>query len=427
MKTFLKIALAGCLFAMNACDNGGSNKMPLPKPMEISLNAVEQKIVAAEKENAMKIFSLLTKGQVSRDPAVALAEKPNLMISPYSLNVALAMTWNGAKGATRTGMEKALGYKPEYGESINAYHKKMANALLKTDPSTKLAIANSIWYKETAQLKPVFKKTNEESYTAYMKGVDFTDSHTKNIMNNWCSDKTNGLIKDVIKETSGDHLIFLMNALYFKGIWAEGLEFKTSDTKQEEFTLEDKTKVKVAMMHQKSDMKYSENESFRAVALPYGNGAYSMVVLLPKGDKTVAALAEELAQPGVFAQKMAGFSNAKVNLHLPKFKFKYDIELNDVLKTLGMEEAFLNTADFTDAFEAANFYISKVNQYTYIDVNEKGTEAAAVTVVEGVTSVGPPKEVTFKADKPFTFFIKENSTGTLLFIGKVGNPNATSS
>lgn len=423
MKTFLKITLLGILFAMNSCDNEGGKKQPLPKPIQIDLSAAEKKIVAAEKENAMKFFSLVVK-----DEADATVAKENFMISPYSLNVALAMTWNGAKGETKAGIEKALGYDASYSTAINSYHKKMANALLKTDPSTKLAIANSIWYKQTATLKSNFQKVTKASYNAHIKGVDFTDSNTKNLMNNWCSDKTNGLIKDVIKEIPKEALIYLMNALYFKGIWAEDVKFKTSDTKQEDFTLENDTKVKVAMMHQKSQMRYAEDASFQAVSLHYGNGAYSMVVLLPKAGKTVNSLSEELAQSGVFSQKMKQFANATVDLSLPKFKFKYDKKLNKTLKTLGMEKAFLRSADFTDAFETANFYVSKVNQFTYVDVNEKGTEAAAVTVVEGMaTSVGTVREVTFKADKPFAFFIKENSTGTILFMGKVGNPNKDNS
>lgn len=424
MKTIFKIIVLVSLLAMAAsCDDSNENgSLPMSDPIKIELSNAEQKIVAAERENAVKIFSMVAKEEVEA------ASKENFMISPYSLNVALAMTWNGAKDETKAGIEKALGYDASYGAAINGYHKKMANALLKTDPSTKLAIANSIWYKQTATLKSDFKKVNEESYDAYVKGVDFTDSNTKNLMNNWCKEKTNGLIKDVIKKTDSDNLIFLMNALYFKGIWQEDIKFDASKTYQEDFTLENTTKVKVAMMHQKSEMLYSEDASFQSVALTYGNGAYSMVILLPKMGKTVTELSEELVQPGVFTQKMTQFANAKVDLYLPKFKFEYNKKLNEVLKTLGMEKAFLQSADFTDAFETANFYISKVNQFTYVDVNEKGTEAAAITVVEGVvTSVEPPQEATFKADRPFVFYIKENSTGTILFMGKVGNPNATNS
>lgn len=420
MKTVLKMMSTLLLIATISCNENEKPKpIPLKEPIKIELTEVEKDIVATEKNNAMRFFSLVQKAEATKKE-----KKSNFMLSPYSLNIALSMVWNGAKGETKAGIEKALGYKENYVKAINAYHHKMAESLEKTDPSTKLAIANSIWFKETATLKETFRQANEKWYDAEVKGVNFSQEETKNLINKWCEDKTQGLIKKVIDRTSNDDMIYLINALYFKGIWAGGFEFKTSDTKQQDFTLEDKTKVKVPMMYQKSEISYLENEMFAAVSLPYGNGAYSMIVILPQLDETLLNMSDLLMKTDVFAKELSKFQRANVELHLPKFKIEYDIELNSILQTMGMTEAFLGSADFTDAFEKANFYISKVSQFTAVDVNEKGTEAAAVTVVEGkMNAAEPAKEVVFRADRPFAFLIQENSTGSILFMGKVGNPN----
>lgn len=424
MKT--RIMMFALFIGLVSCDNDNNeSKKPLPEPINIQLSQVEKQIANSERINAMKLFSLVTEKEGQSIAAVALPQKENFMFSPYSLNIALSMTWNAAKGETKEGIEKALGYEPNYGEAVNAYQKKIATALVKTDPSTKLSIANSIWYRQTAKLKATFEEIGKKWYDAEVNGVDFLDANTKNLMNRWCENKTNGLIKKVIERTSKEDMMYLMNALYFKGVWAEDFEFKKTDTKQEDFTLENSTKVKVPMMYQKSLMNYTEDEVFSAVSLPYGNGAYSMVILLPKENKTFSEMITHLKQSDVLSDKLNMHKKAEVSLYLPKFKFEYNIVLNDILKTLGMDKAFANDADFSNAFEAESLKVSEVKQFTYIEVNEKGTEAAAVTTVGFVGTSAPvvQKEIIFRADKPFAFFIQENSAGAILFMGKVGNPN----
>lgn len=414
--TVLLVALLG----IGACslDSDEPTPPPLTDPIEIKLSSLEQEILTAEKKNAMQLFAMVAKKEAYSDAAVAIPKKSNFMISPFSLNMALTMAWNGAKGETKTAIEKALGYKPEYAEALNGYYKKMGESFVKTDHRTDLIIANSCWYKQALTPKANFKNDLEKYYYSYMKGVDFTDSQTKDLMNEWCKQMTRGIIDNAIKGTSADDLMYLMNALYFKGMWAN--KFKTSDTKNEEFTTLSGAKIKVPMMHQKTEMLYQENIDFSAVSMPYGNGAYSMVVLLPKEENTVEQLAEKLAN----TPNALHLSNAIVNLSLPKFKFKYDIKLNNILITKGMGIAFSDAADFTNAFDVSS-KISYVKQFTGIEVNEKGSEAAAVTIINGKFAAAPttPKEVTFKVNKPFAFLIQENTTGSILFMGKVGNPN----
>ncbi len=403
------------LFEMVACDlNSDDNPIPpLTEPIKIQLNAVEKEILNAEKQNAMKIFA-----KVAEQESNSNAPKSNFMISPFSLNMALTMAWNGANGETKEAIETALGFTPGYREALNSYYKKMGESFVKTDPRTDLIIANSFWYRATEKPKPKFENTLKNDYYAYTKGVNFADANTKDLMNDWCNKMTKGIIKKVIEGTSVDDLMYLMNALYFKGTWAD--KFETSDTKQEDFTVANGSKIKVSMMHQKTKMGYQENDNFSAISLPYGNKAYNMVVLLPKEGNTVEQLAETLAETG----NIPYFENVKVDLYLPKFKFKYNVKLNDILTQMGMGIAFSNAADFSNAFDIAN-QISYVKQFTGIEVNEEGTEAAAVTVVGNLTTAvpTPPKEVSFKVDRPFVFLIKENSTGSILFMGKVGNPN----
>ncbi len=417
-KLTTQITVLLVLLGMVACDlNSNDNPLPpLTEPIKIQLNAIEKEILNAEKQNAMKIFAKVAEKEAVSDAAIP--QKANFMISPFSLNMALTMAWNGANGETKEAIETALGFTPEYREALNAYYKKMGESFVKTDPRTDLLIANSFWYRAKATPKPNFENTLKKDYYAYTKGVDFADANTKDLMNDWCKKMTKGVIKKVIEETSGDDLMYLMNALYFKGIWAD--KFETSDTKQEDFTVASGSKIKVSMMHQNTEMGYQENDNFSAISLPYGNKAYSMVVLLPKEGNSVEQLAKTLAENG----NISYFENAKVDLYLPKFKFKYNIKLNDILIQMGMGIAFTNDADFSNAFDIDN-QISYVKQFTGIEVNEEGTEAAAVTVVGNLTTSAPtsPKEVSFNANRPFAFLIKENSTGGILFMGKVGNPN----
>lgn len=403
-----------------ACNDDDDTPKPMPKPIKIELSAKEAQVAKGSRDMAMKFLHLVAKEKAEKQQDV------NFMISPYSLNAALSMLWNGAREETKTAIGKTLGLDAVAVEDANAYYKKIAAVLLKTDPSAKIGIANSIWYKKTLTVNPDFQTLCKNWYDAEVEGVDFSEAATVERMNKWCSDKTNGLIKDVFKDIPQDVVMYLMNALYFKGIWSEELSFDKNKTEQKDFTLEDKSKVKVAMMQKEAELRFVENDILSAVELPYGNGAYSMVLMLPKDGVGLLQMFEKLSEPNYFSQNIGEWKTNQVTLALPKFKVENKHDFKDVLVEMGMGSAFdKEKANLKGLFSSElECCVSKVNQFTSLEVDEKGAEAAAVTVVEvSENSLAVPSKVAFLANRPFAFVIKENSTDCVLFSGKIGNPS----
>ncbi len=235
-------------------------------------------------------------------------------------------------------------------------------------------------------------------------------------------DNTNGLIEKIVESPIDPQTImFLINAIYFKGTWT--VEFDPDRTRDDVFTKAEGEQTRIKMMNLKTDLPYFENDTFQAVDLPYGNERFRMTVLLPKQGVDLDSLISSF-NPSDWNQWMSEFSEHEVKLQLPKFKLEYKITLNDILKALGMAVAFEPyEADFTKLYSGPeNAYISNVKHKTFVEVDEEGTEAAAVTSVEvTVTSVGP-QPITMRVDHPFAFAIRESQSGTVLFIGKIVEP-----
>jgi serpin B len=232
------------------------------------------------------------------------------------------------------------------------------------------------------------------------------------------------LIKEIIKQIPPDAAMYLINALYFKGEWSDKFGFDNSATRDAAFTKKDGSSIQVKMMSQNNTLPYYSDEYLSTTSLPFGNNAYSMVFMLPNENISFTDMLNQLKQPGYFAKCLQLRGNANVDLYLPKFKIEYEITLNETLQQLGMGIAYTEWADFSGISNTA-LCISNVIQKTSVAIDEKGGEAAAVTVVEmAFTSIGPsnPPKAVFRADRPFLFAIRENSTGAVLFIGKIGNP-----
>lgn len=349
----------------------------------------------------------------------AKGEDKSFMVSPFSLSMALAMTWNGAAGETKTAMQETLKMGNYSDDDFNGYYKKLKEALLKTDPSTQLSIANAIFTNKFITIKPNFIKTNTDYYHATVQPVDFSLPTTKDIINRWASDNTNNLIKEIIDKTNADDLMYLLNAIYFKGIWTT--KFDAKNTSKKAFLTENGTKRTVDMMSQTAKFNYTEDEIMQVVQLPYGNQAFSMLVLLPQSGKKQTDVVSALQNKEYWGKTRTALRQAEVVLSLPKFKTEYSIKLNEVLGKMGMGVAFdPYKADFSRMSEISAF-ISFVKQDTYISTDESGTEAAAVTVIGmEMTSAAPgPQKVIFNADRPFIYVIQENSTGAILFMGAV--------
>ena len=353
---------------------------------------------------------------------VSMDEAPeNIMISPVSVAVALGMTYNGAEGDTKTAFEETLRFSGYSREEINTIHQALINHILQADPKVIMEIANSIWYRQGFNVLQSFIDTNTLYYNAEVAGLDFGDPAAKDIINNWCAVKTHDKIKDVLDYISPQAVMYLINAIYFNGTWT--YQFDEKDSYTGTFTKEDNSQTDARYMKMQTDIAYLSNELFSAVDLPYGNGKFSMSVLLPKPGKTTNDIVEQLSLSN-FTNWTSGFSEKEVIVTLPKFKFGYKELLNKPLIDMGLGIAFNDMADFTDINPSGNLSISRVIHQSFIDVNEKGTEAAAVTVVEiRYTSVGPEDGVFyFNADHPFVFVIREKTSNAILFIGRVSNP-----
>lgn len=400
MKKSVLFVLSLLMFA--ACEQPD---VKLNDAEPIPLKAGMEKRVQQDNAFAFDLF---------RQVLINNADEKNIFISPLSVSIALGMAWNGANGETKTEMATALKMSGMTEDEINEYYQIMLSALPEVDPSTKLNIANSIWYRESFPVKDEYLKVNSDYFNAEVRELDFAKSDALNIINGWCAEKTNNLIKNPLDKISADAMMYLINAIYFKGIWVKKFE---KDTYKANFFAEGGNTVQVDMMQQKDTFGYREDGMAQYLDLPYGNKAFSMTVILPREGKTTDEVLETL-DTEKWDNIINGFSTHEVQVYLPKFKTSGKYELKEPLIQMGMVKAFNDQADFSNISDI-NLLISRIIHSTYCDVNQEGTEAAAVTVVEfELTSM--PMNYVFNANHPFIFVIREKSTGVILFMGKMG-------
>jgi serpin B len=409
MKNITLCALfAGIMCVMISC-NDSKNVNQVVKPYEpIDLTASQTQQVSADNSFAFDLFKTVNQSENGN----------NFFISPFSVSQALGMVYNGAAGATKTAMETTLRRNGFSADEINAYYKKLADGLLGADPSTQLKIANSIWTRNNLPVLQSFYDVNTTYYGAKAQSLDFSQSSSKDIINNWCSQNTNGKIPSIIDQISNDVMMYLINAVYFKGIWKS--QFKTSDTFNGSFAAATGS-VSVKYMKQENTFNYFGNDSVQCAELPYGNGAFSMVVVLPASKYSVDQIANKL-NGSTWKSWLEAMRSTNLHVELPKFKLSYKTVLNDALMQMGMGVAFSDFADFSKIVNGGGLAINCVLHKTFVAVDEEGTEAAAVTAVEMGYTAANPTTTPFIVNRPFLFFIKEKSTGTILFAGKMLNP-----
>ncbi len=375
------------------------------EPVPLNLPQKSGAIIAADNTFGLDLYSRLA---ASADPG------SNLLISPLSISQALSMTLNGAASDTKTAMEEALRVAGYDRDELNELNKTLISALVAHDPKVTISVANSIWYRKQFTLVPDFISRNQTYYNADVRPVDFSDAGCKDLINSWVSEKTNKKIPEIIDQINPDAFMFLINAIYFKGAWTN--EFDPKKTSAQPFYPEIGSEVQVNMMHRKMDLNIFANETFTSVELPYGKGNWRMFLFLPETGKKLADI-EKLMTAVNWNNWLPAYDTVReVQFSMPKFTFSYEKSLKDVLSAMGMEVAFTDKADFTGILPEGGILITGVKHKTFIEVNEEGTEAAAVTSVEvGVTSIG--NFISF--NKPFLFAIAEKSTGTILFVGRM--------
>ncbi|MBQ7272120.1 MAG: serpin family protein [Bacteroidales bacterium] len=424
MKKVIICSIAACLLALVSCQKQIKVTDPItvqsPTPTEqitkVSLTDTEQGYMAAGNAMAFRVMDKVYDGN-------------NLIISPLSLQYALAMTANGASGETLQEIIDFLGYGEEGIDALNAYSRKLLEQLPAVDLSVNLKLTDAILVNDRFPLLPAFKETVESNYYAAVESMPFTNpDYTAARINEWASRSTNGFIDKVLNadELSADAVAYLMNALYFKAKWAGHYTpmFREHATYPEDFTLTDGSKKKVDMMHNVNENRYAIRDGYKVLALPYANYKYYMYILLPDGND-VKPLLEKLAVTpwGEITGSLQG--GARITLKLPKFEIENKFHLKETLDALGVKKAFKGgEAQFDRMFSPKPgyvYWIEKVIQKARIKVSEWGTEAAAVTVVEVCAeSAGEPKEpkrINFFADHPFVYVIGEATSGAILFEG----------
>ncbi|ANH83874.1 proteinase inhibitor I4 serpin [Niabella ginsenosidivorans] len=407
MRNPLAISLTGLaitfLISCSKTNNGGTDPGADAPITPIALSAPVHHSLSGFAFNCFRQL------QKEKDPG------DNIFISPLSLHIAMGMVANGATGDTRSEIIKTLGAENLSMDELNQSYLTLLEKLPKADPKVSLALANSIWYKNNFSVEASFLNIMKDYFKAQVTGLPFQPSDVATI-NQWASDHTNGKIPEVIDHFDPKLVMLLMNALYFKGDWKS--KFNTADTRTENFTKQGGSKMPVKMMHLKDTVQYAATPGFDVVQKPYGNGQFTMTILLPKRVPVSELFAPMDADQWQTVQ--SGLRTATVDIGLPKFTLKQEYNLNSTLQALGIKKAFTDAAQF-DGFSKTPTKISFVKQNTFAAVDEEGTEAAAVTT-GGIEVTSLPANPQFICNRPFGIIISETTSNSILFMGRIAQP-----
>jgi serpin B len=397
--------LAGC---------GGDAIGPITE-LPRALTAAESDLIAADNRFAFKLLEAVAAGETG----------PNLFISPLSVGMALGMTYNGAAGETEVAMRQALELGGLTLEAINASYRGVIDLLRGLDPSVEFTIANSLWHRAGVTPAPDFLERVSRHFDANITGLDFASPTAAPTINAWVDDRTGGRIREIVEAPiDAATIAFLINAIYFKGSWTH--RFDPDRTAPWPFQLANGSERDVPLMRSDGEIpvRYARVNDVDVLDLPYGGGAFRMTIVLPETPETLADLVARTTA-AAWTGWTDALDSADLVVALPKFSLSYEQSLNDELEALGMAIAFScddpPVADFSAMVPGGGVCLTEVKHKTFVDVNEVGTEAAAATSVgAGVVSAPPSVEV----DRPFVFAIREALSGTILFLGVIGDPGA---
>ena len=430
-KNLLFLAAVVLNFGLLSCsstdeDNLGETKTVVnmsseAKPIELT----EAQRVFVNDNNAFTLNFLKTVNETGSDGK-------SFIYSPLSITYVLGMVNDAAIGQTEQELEQILGFHEGGIQAVNDFCKNLIDNLPNVDQKVKLNIANAIFLNKLFTLKEQFQNDMQTYYDAEAEALDFSSNKTLDRINGWCADKTNGMITKILEQVDPIAVSYLLNAIYFKADWAS--KFDTKNTHSETFATEN-GQTQLPLMHQNVLISYMKNDTYAAVDIPYGNGSWSMTVMLPEEGKTTDDIIARLSRYGLEGYGFCGtmgdtFLPYEVDLKLPRFETSSDTNelpsrkgLIGVLQTMGIQLAFdAYKAEIPNLCENSNVYISMMRQKAKIKVDEEGSEAAAVTVADIVMSAetNPPTypKTTFHANRPFVYVIREASSGVILFVGK---------
>ena len=392
------VMISGCAGQQLMLDDSGASQE--------KVNAV----VNANNQFALELYSKLNEENAGK----------NIFFSPYSISVALAMTYEGARGQTAEEMQSVLHF-PADPEVRRPAFARIYNQINKGGKKYKLSTANALWAQKDYPFLDEYFNTVEKYYGGKVTNLDFVGDpeNSRITINKWVEAQTNNKIKDLIPEGVIDAAtrLVLTNAIYFKGTWFK--QFDKKNTVERDFKISPTNSVKVQMMHlddKKAKFNYTETKDLKILELPYSGGDLSMLILLPKDS--IEQLESELTIENL-NNWTARLKEEEVSIYLPRFKFETKYFMAKTLREMGMSSAFGN-ADFSGMTGRRDLYISNVIHQAFVEVNEEGTEAAAATAVV-MKEVAMMKKL-FNADHPFIFIIREKETGNILFLGRVSDP-----
>ena len=408
-RIFIIINLAVAVTLLGSCKKG-NNENP-NKGIELNLSVVQQQQADHTNDFTFNLF---------RSVSATNSNGSNLFTSPLSVSMALGMTSNGANGATLDSMRTVLGFSSFTQDQVNSYYNKLITELPELDPNTTLKIANSIWYTQSLSVRPSFLQTGNKSYLANIQSLDFSNPASLTTINDWVSNQTNGKITKVIDKINNEDMMYLINAIYFKSIWAA--KFDPSATHSMPFTLPDNSEIETPFMSGHIPCNYYRDADVSILELPYANNKYSLVMVMPASGQSLSSFVSSLNST-TWQNWMGKIGSGSADVSMPKFQFTYSTSLRGELSAMGMGTAFSDAADFSNISTSAHLQITDVEHKAYIAVDETGTEAAAATtVVMGMTAPAPN---IININRPFFFVIREMKSGLILFAGSVNNPAQT--
>lgn len=344
----------------------------------------------------------------------------NLFVSPLSLHMALGMLLNGAEDETATEIQKALQMDAVSMSDLNAAYKTLINDLPVADSKVSLGLANSVWSRNDFTVENEFQSILKNSFEAQVTSLPF-DNAAKDRINKWASDHTNGKIKQVLDQIRPDHVMFLLNALYFKGDWKT--KFDSKKTRDVPFTLENGQTKTVKMMYASSDFKVGGGNNYLAVRLPYANGQFNMTLLIPRGQNTIDEVLKEITGES-WTRLDKNMIESGVTVGLPRFTLNYSAQLKSTLQAMGIDKVFAPGAELGKINKSEKLIVDFVKQDTYLGIDEQGTEAAAVTSIGMATTSTGQEPPSYICDRPFGIVISENTSNTILFMGRIKSPDS---
>jgi len=404
MKNYILVILF--IILLTSCDKNQAAITEDPKITEL-----KAAIIKSNNNFSIDIFKEIVGNETPNQ---------NVFISPLSMYYALSMAGTGSANLTKQEFVNVLGWQNKTDDEILSSMKELYQSLMPTNSNITLEIANSLWSRQGAPIKEEYKTQTKEYFDAEVRELDFSNPEAVKIINSWIEVKTNNKIQDMLEYIPADAFMYLINAVYFKGSWK--YEFKADDNVNEAFYKADGTTINVDYMRQKTNLEYFSNDQFSSVKLPYTDTNFYMTFIVPNSGVEINEVMVELNADN-YTLWNNQYHTEEVTVAIPKFKYEFGTrEINIELESLGLKDAFKSTADFSKITDNT-ILISRVLHKAFIEVNEKGSEAAAATIIEMIeTSAGPNESYNLTANKPFIFAICHKKTNTLMFMGKVAVP-----